>query len=314
MSTIRSLELSDRPTIEAFLQRYPPEISELTFSNLFVWRNSRPIFFAEVEDSIVFVANPAKEGAEQKVVFGQPVGKALPLVVASSLDVQVAGFVRLGVQAADHLREADLHVVADRNNADYVYRSADLAKLSGRRLHKKRNLVKQCLSAYTCEYEPIMPELIDECSEMQARWCKAKECGRNPGLCDEYIAIQEVFSHYQDLNLIGGAIRIDGIIQAYSIAEELSPGTAVCHFEKAMPEFRGLSQLINQWLAKFALSEFEFINREQDLGIQGLRQAKESYCPDHMVHKFNAWYPSASPDMAQVVVPHRCDKDDVLKV
>lgn len=314
MSTMHSLELNDRPTIEAFLQRYPPEISELTFSNLFVWRNSRPISFAQVEDSIVFVANPAKGGAKQKVVFGQPVGKAPALVVASSLDVQVAGFVRIGVQAADYLRKAGLPVEADRDNADYVYRTTDLAELSGRRLHKKRNLVKQCLSAYTCEYEPIMPELIDECSEMQARWCKAKECGRNPGLCDEYIAIRETFSHYQDLNLIGGAIRIDGIIQAYSIAEELSPGTAVCHFEKAMPEFRGLSQLVNQWLAKFSLSEFEFVNREQDLGIKGLRQAKESYYPNHMVHKFNVWYPSARRDMAQVVEPHRCDKDDVLMV
>ncbi len=314
MSTIRSLELSDRPTIEAFLQRYPPEISELTFSNLFVWRNSRPICFAEVDDSIVFVVNPAKDGAKQKVVFGQPVGETSPLAVASSLDVQVAGFVRIGGQAADPLREAGLHVEADRDNADYVYRTTDLAELSGHRLHKKRNLVKQCLSAYPCEYEPIIPELIDECSEMQDRWCKAKECGRNPGLCDEYIAIRETFSHYQDLRLIGGAIRIDGIIQAYSIVEELSPGTAVCHFEKAMPEFRGLSQLVNQWLAKFALSEFEFVNREQDLGIRGLRQAKESYYPNHMVHKFNAWFPFASSDMIQVVEPHRCDKDDVLKV
>jgi hypothetical protein len=311
MSTIRSLELSDRPIIEAFLKRYPPEISELTFSNLFVWLNSRSICFAEVDDSIVFVANTAKDRAKQKVIFGQPVGEASPLVAASSLDVQVAGFVRIAEQTADPLREAGLHVEADRDNSDYVYRTTDLAELSGRRFHKKRNLVKQCLTAYSCEYEPITLELINECSEMQDRWCRDRECGRDPSLCDEYVAIGETFAHYQDLGLIGGAIRVDGIIQAYSIAEELSPGTAVCHFEKAMPGFRGLSQLVNKWFAKFTLSEFEFVNREQDLGIPGLRQAKESYYPNHMVHKFNAWFSSASSQTTPVVEPQQCDKDDV---
>ncbi len=312
MSTIRSLELSDRPTIKVFLQRHPPEISELTFSNLFLWRNSRSIYFAEVDDSIVFVADTDKDGAKQKVVFGQPVGEASPLAVASSLDVQVAGFVRIAEQTAALLREADLHVETDRDNSDYVYRTADLAELSGRRFHKKRNLVKQCLAAYSCKYEPIRPELIDECSEMQDRWCRARECGRDPGLCSEYAAIRQTFTHYQDLELIGGAIRIDETIQAYAIGEELSPGTAVCHFEKAMPGFRGLGQLVNQWFAKFALSEFEFVNREQDLGVPGLRQAKESYHPHHMVHKFNAWFPFASPHITSLAEPKQCDKDDVL--
>jgi hypothetical protein len=220
----------------------------------------------------------------------------------------VVGLIGVPKNTANTLRNANLLVTTDRNNSDYVYRVADLAELPGRRLHKKRNLVKQCLAAYTCEYEALTPELIVECSDMQYRWCKARKCGKDPGLCSEYMAIRNMFDHFEDLQLIGGAIRVEGLIQAYAIGEELSPGTAVCHFEKAMPGLRGLGQLINQWFARYALRGFEFENREQDLGIPGLRQAKESYYPHHMVEKFNVWFSTAKPDIGLPVDPRECEK------
>jgi hypothetical protein len=120
---------------------------------------------------------------------------------------------------------------------------------------------------------------------MQENWCKTRDCGRNPGLCNEANAIAETFAHFEDFGLLGGAIRVDGTIQAYAFAEELHPGTAVWHFEKAMANIPGLGQLINQWFSKNGLSDFDFVNREQDLGVQGLRQAKKSYFPHHMVGK-----------------------------
>lgn len=308
MNDIRPLELSDLPVVKAYLQRHPPEISELTFTNLFVWRSARPMFLAELKDAIVFMTNTRQENSEDKLIIGNPVGEVPPLAVANSLDSQVVGFARIPQKTAEALREAGLHVERDRDNWDYVYPLADLVDLSGRRYHKKRNLIKQCLAAYSCQYEPITPGLIAECFDMQDRWCKARECGREPGLCNEYVAIQEAFSLFEELQLIGGVVRVDGIIQAYALGEELQPAVAVCHFEKAMPGFRGLGQLINQWFAKYSLGEFEFVNREQDMGIPGLRQAKESYYPHHMVKKFNASFPHANPDKALLVEPHECHK------
>ena len=79
------------------------------------------------------------------------------------------------------------------------------------------------------------------------------------------------------------------MIQAFALGERLNKSTAVWHFEKALPEINGLSQLVNQWFAKECLAEFEFVNREQDLGIPGLRQAKESYYPDHLVEKMTVF-------------------------
>ncbi len=310
MIDIRPLELSDRPKVEEFLRRYPPEVSELTFTNLFVWRHSRPIFVAEIEDSMVFLTKGG-DGSGKAFILGHPLGEASLVSIAEGLGEDVAAFIRIPEGTARTLEEADLVVAPDRDNADYVYRVTDLAELEGRRYSKKRNLIKQCLSAYACQYEPLSPSLVSECLGMQDRWCEARQCGHHPGLCKEYMAIREMFDHYETLRLPGGVIRIDGSIQAYAVGEALRPGTAVCHFEKAMPGFQGLSQLVNQWFAKYALKGFQFENREQDLGIPGLRQAKKSYHPDHLVNKFNAWFSHADRDLPLPVEPRECAKHGV---
>ena len=206
------------------------------------------------------------------------------------------------------MHDAGLKVAADRDNSDYVYSVKDLASLEGRHYHKKRNLIKQCLRTYGCQYESIILQVVPECLDMLERWCGARDCGQDPGLCSENTAIKEAFANYEELDLIGGSIRIDGRIEAFALGEELKPGTAVCHFEKAMPAFRGLAQLINKWFAEYSLKEFEFINREQDLGIAGLRQAKESYYPHHMVDKFYASSKLDDPSNLVLLNPHECGK------
>jgi hypothetical protein len=308
MDTIRPLELSDQSLVVQYLRRYPPEISELTFTNLFVWRTSRPIWLAQMDNSMVFITNAHSSDTAVKVILGPPLGNASPLAFAQCVGIELEGFVRIPEDTANALRETGLNVMADRDNSDYVYRVADLAHLEGRHYHKKRNLIKQCLSAQRCEYEAITPRLISECLDMQDRWCQARKCGKNPGLCKEYVAIRDAFTHYQDLQFLGGAIRINGKIQAYALGEELNPNTAVCHFEKAMPDIQGLGQLINQWFAKHAVGGFEFVNREQDLGIPGLRQAKESYHPHHMVHKFTATLKAPTSTTPLLENPHECAK------
>jgi hypothetical protein len=256
MSDIRPLTLADRSLVSEYLRTYSPEISEQTFTNLFIWQPSRPILFAEIDKSLVFLVNAAQAKGKY-ILFGPPAGKILIPEVFSFLDEDIIGAVRIPDTAAENLPVADFVVTPDRDNADYVYRVMDLAELGGRHYAKKRNHIKQCLSNHACEYVPITAELIAECETMQENWCNTRDCGRNPGLCNE----------------------------ANAIAEELSPGTAVWHFEKAMADIPGLGQLINHWFSKYGLSDFDYVNREQDLGIPGMRQAKESYHPHHMVPK-----------------------------
>ena len=286
MLTISPLELKQQLLVREYVRRYPPEVSELTFTNLFVWRKSRPITFAEVDGSLVFFVESEEAGVMRRVMFGPPVGGVSASEVVESLGEEIEGAVRMPKKGANELAVAGFRVEEDRGNWDYVYRVEDLSGLAGRRFHKKRNQVKQCLEAHECMHEKITEQNLPECVDFQERWCKARQCGAEPGLCRENLAVREMLEHYRELGLFGSAVRVDGRIEAYAVGEELSPGTAVCHFEKGMPGVQGLGQLINQWFAGYSLGDYEFLNREQDMGIPGLRQAKESYYPHHMVEKF----------------------------
>jgi hypothetical protein len=132
----------------------------------------------------------------------------------------------------------------------------------------------------------MTPDIIDQCLELQAEWCNLRQCQENPGLNSENIAIKELFTYMDKLPVFGCAIFINGKIEAFSIGEKLNEKTAVVHFEKANPEIDGLYQLINQWFCQNELTYYNYVNREQDLGIEGLRRAKESYHPDHLVDKY----------------------------
>ncbi len=281
----KPLSLEDQARVTDFLTRYPPVISEHTFTNLFAWGEHRPVSWAEVQATLLL----AEERDGERSLLGPPRGELPPGPAVDLLAEQgVCRFERQPEDAAQELEERGLETALDRDNSDYVYRREDLARLSGRRYHRQKNLVNRCLSRWECHYEQITPDLLDEVVEMQDRWCDEKDCGKKRGLCAEYRAIRRTLEHYERLELIGGAVRIAGRIEAYSIGELLRPDTAVVHFEKAMTTFDGLYQVINQWFCRDALPEVEFVNREQDLGVPGLRRAKQSYHPDHMVHKYAA--------------------------
>ncbi len=280
--TMRQLSLDDRLFVTEYLRRFPPEISELTFTNLYAWLHTRPIWIDIFSDSLIIFAE-TKMGL---VVFGNPVGPVSLPEVLREYGSQISGAERIPkAMIADLPLLPGVTVAEDRNNSDYVYRREELATLAGRNFTKKRNHINQCLAAYSCQYEIITPEIIAECLSMQDRWCTARDCKAEPGLCGEYQAIEETLLHYREFGLTGGAIRIEGIVEAFAVGEALNPSTAVCHFEKAMSQFQGLGQLINQWFARNNLAGFTYVNREQDLGIPGLRRAKKSYYPHHLVEK-----------------------------
>ena len=286
MTELRPLGLADRQIVCDYLARYPPDISEHTFTNLYVWSKVRPVWYVVHEDTLLFFVNDLDPDNPKKIMFGPPAGLAPLEEILNRYADLLSGAIRIPCSQQQNFAGKGLAAKKDRDNFDYVYSVKDLAELTGRKYAKKRNHVKQCRDTYDCRYEPITTANIAECLDLQDRWCAHRECELNPSLCGEYEAIRETFAHYADFLLIGGAIRIKGTIQAFAIGEGLSRDTAVCHFEKAMPDFNGLGQLVNQWFAQQSLTGFTYVNREQDLGVPGLRQAKKSYHPHHMVEKF----------------------------
>jgi hypothetical protein len=174
----------------------------------------------------------------------------------------------------------------DRDHSDYIYLSEDLIGLKGRKYHRKRNHIKQFTEKYAYQYLPLASEWISECLRLESDWCDLRHCDATPGLRNESIAIKEAFDHFEALGVRGGIILIDGKVEAFTLGEPLNRDTVVIHIEKANPAFEGLYPVINQAFLDKTWAGYTYVNREQDLGEEGLRKAKESYFPHHMVSKY----------------------------
>jgi hypothetical protein len=161
-----------------------------------------------------------------------------------------------------------------------------MVSLSGNKMHKKKNLLNQFRKLYQYTYAPICAKRLGLIRGMQQEWCEWRGCEESPGLIAENIAIARVLDQWENLpGILGGSLSVEGKTIAYTVAEDLGNGTVVIHFEKGLDSYKGVYQAINQqFLAN--TSGFETVNREQDMGSPGIRQAKESYNPVGFLKKY----------------------------
>ena len=285
----KPLEISDKEIFTRYFNMDPPEISELTFTNLFMWQSLYHPVWAQRDNVLLIVLCP--EGSPP---FGlQPVGPgnradALSILL-DSLDEKTQKPVirRAGEEFISEAVDKSRYIcIRDRNNDDYVYSTVDLIQLSGRKYHRKKNHLNQFIRSFKYEYRKLDMELVECFIDMQEEWCRMRECVEIPDLLSEDYAVRRALTHFGELDYEGGAIVIDGKIEAFSLGERLNRDTAVIHIEKANPDIPGLYAAINQMFLSNAWAKIEYINREQDLGIEGLRAAKESYLPHHMINKY----------------------------
>lgn len=285
----RELSLDDKPLLDSAFQKFPPTNSEFTFTNLFIWRHAYQIKITRLQQFICLFA----EKQEQPFFF-PPIGEGEMIQCCRILlqSMREKGLsARLARVPEEILYRFDweskgFEIKLDRDQSDYVYLVEDLVQLRGRKYHRKRNHIKKFKETYPYQYRPLVPELIAECLELQAAWCDLKHCEVDPSLTNEFIAIKEAFTHFDVLGVKGGAILIQGKVEAFTLGEPLNRDTIVIHIEKANPNFDGLYPTLNQAFLEHHWTDYQFVNREQDLGEEGLRKAKESYFPHHMVNKY----------------------------
>lgn len=287
--TFKALSLKHHVLIEDFLRRTPPEISELTFTNLFIWRHYYQFQVTLLRGFLTLLAHPPGSTP----FFFPPIGTGdlqdWALDCLGYLKDQ--GFPpRLGRLSERDIKELSslpgLKTTPDRNNSDYVYRIRDLIHLSGNKYHTLKNHINRFNKKVSWEYLPLTPQLVGQCLDLQEEWCRLKQCLESPSLQSEEQAIIEALKHIDRLHYKGGVIRIQGKVEAFTLGELLNPETVVIHIEKANPALPGLYPLIQQQFLEREWEGFPFVNREQDLGIQGLRKAKLSYHPEFMVNKY----------------------------
>lgn len=175
----------------------------------------------------------------------------------------------------------------ERDNWDYLYDVNELIELKGSRFHKKKNLVNQFRKKYDFQYLDFRESIIEKAMAMQADWCTWRDCESSETLSSENRAINAVLENWEKFQgIMGGALLVEGEMTAYTIAENLPPNALVIHFEKGNPEYKGVYQAINQMFLENAGSTFDIVNREQDLGDEGLRKAKLSYHPVGFLKKY----------------------------
>jgi hypothetical protein len=286
----KPLELHDREVIHPRLWAYQPEISELTFTNLFIWRELYNLSWSLADDRLLFISETDKGTWALPPVGPEPRGdisRRLLRWLAEEKQAAAPGIDRVDRRLAEEAANApELAVAPDRPHFDYVYRSEDLINLAGRKYHDKRNHLNSFRRSFRFAYEPLGEAHLADCFKLAESWCDLKRCEEDLNLMGEWEAVREALRNFQALNLKGGVILINGKVEAFTLGELLNQDTAVIHIEKANPEIRGLYAAINQQFCEHAWPQVPFINREQDLGEPGLRAAKESYNPHHLVEKF----------------------------
>jgi hypothetical protein len=181
----------------------------------------------------------------------------------------------------------DLRFKSDRDNWDYLYGVEALARLKGRPFHKKKNLLNQFLKQYRFSYQPLNEETIASALDMQADWCTWRDCESSDVLSAENRVIDRILNRWSGLGgIMGGAIFVGDRMAAYTVAEDLGDEALLIHFEKGDPAYKGIYQAINQLYLNSVQQQFSVVNREQDLGSEGLRKAKLSYHPIDFIRKY----------------------------
>ncbi len=289
MNDFKPIEIHDKEAFDRFFRMDPPEISEHTFTNLFIWRHRyRPVWLERNECLLVIFRPSHEDSYGLPPVGGGDKGEALRFLCEElrkiSPEVRIC---RVGETfVRKHVDPDEYGCIPDVDNSDYVYLTKDLIRLSGNKYHRKKNHLNRFVKNHVFQYQELNLELVECFLEMQEGWCQLRECTEKPDLLAEDYAIREALTHFEVLDYEGGAILMNSRVEAFSLGEPLNGDTAVIHVEKANPDIPGLYAAINQLFCSNAWSHLAYVNREQDMGSEGLRKAKQSYYPHHMLNKY----------------------------
>ena len=300
MLELNDITLDKKELIDSFLKRRKSRNSEFSFSYLYMWRKSYDMKYAITDDMLCIL--PKHTGGPRSASF--PIGFENPDGTSRSIKKFVGTlleyFKESGEEPLIHLYDESTMellvkefpdkfiITEDRNNFDYVYRVDELTKLSGKKFHSKKNHINKFKKMYPdWEYCRLSPENNGECMALFDEW-QTDKGWEAESIGEEREALCEFLNNRDTLGYIGGGIRVGGRLVAFSFGEALGADTAVIHFEHVDPNCEGAFAIINQQLLEHEWQDYTYVNREEDMGIPGMRKAKESYHPAFMIKKYVA--------------------------
>jgi hypothetical protein len=275
------LQLQHREELNGTLKAICGRLSEFSFANLFLFRKVHDYQLVK-NDGCVFISGLTND----KQRFVLPVCKQnIPdLERINCLLDQYGMLFPVADCSIKYFDNREYKVYHNEDDSDYIYTVEKMSTYSGRHLSKKRNLLKQFFRNHEYSREVITDDNVKKAHDILDKW--QDEISTNIEETD-FHAAHEALNYYQALDLNGYIYTVDGEAGAYLLGERLTDDTYVLHFAKGLTRYKGIYQFIYNDLAKELKKEcFTYINFEQDLGLQSLRQAKSSYKPDHMGMKY----------------------------
>ncbi len=294
MLEFREITLDDRSWITECLRQSDYRGCEYSFANNMAWRRLNGSKIArykdfylccafDTEDGVPSFIYPAGTGDHREVLsemhrFSESLGK--PLRIWNVSPERLAWMTEMFGEC--------FSVQENRDSWDYLYLAEDLAQLAGRKYHQKRNFLHR-FSEYHADFSLMTERDFDDCIAFAAMQYNQKLEGDASGISEQF-AIDTYFRHFSKLGLQGAVLRREGALIAFAIGEPLNSDTFCVHIEKADTAYQGVYAAINQGFAEHIAKDFRYINREEDLGLEGLRKAKKSYHPVFMQEKYNVTF------------------------
>lgn len=291
MLNFQPIRLEDRPLFQQYLHQPGMYGCDNSFVTNYLWQEAYHVEYAIFQGALL-----TKGGHwETEKYFGMPLGvtDANCRQVAEAL-LDYSG----GQLIIDGLYENQIPVVQklfpqaeledNPDESDYIYLQSDLATFAGRRFHGQKNHLNAFYKAHPdAVYEAIDKSNSEECLNFALDWCQERSA-KDVTILDEQVALRKAFSHFDELGLRGGAIRFDGKIQAMSIGDKYLDDIADIHFEKGNKAVRGLYVAMCQAFASHAWADVKYLNREEDMGLEGMRKAKQDLHPVLIWKRYNA--------------------------
>lgn len=300
LSTGKPIEITDKTLFDEYFRKYPPDISEFTFTNLFMWRNYYNFFYIEYKEHLLLFSNdylknrkkPINTASKHYIYFFPPIGPYPDKIIIElfenlgNIEVhRVPDELCASLKENEKFSKLNLDCLEDRNNWDYVHNKEEILNLAGNKYRQNRRWLQKFLNNYDYDFKLLTRDLVEKCKELQLEWCIMRACTEDESLEAEQDAIYEALNNFEKLGFSGGLICVEDKCAAYTFGEMLNERTLVIHIEKAHAEYEGSYQAISNLFLKNCCVDAIYVNREQDLGIEGLRRAKESYKPIKMNKK-----------------------------
>lgn len=293
MFEFKNLTIEDRAVVQPLLQQSPHQLCNFSFATHILWGETFHSQFAIVDGMLII-----RFQMNDNPYFLFPIGTGDAKRMVEKM-MEYAKMQKIQFCLSPLTEEMKLFVETNfpnrftfstsRNYCDYLYQTSDLIALKGRQYQSKRNHINKFKKLYAYVYAPVTRRNVNDCLTAHEQWIEEQNCGgKNCSFEQETCAVKIALNNFEAIGMQGGLIRVDGKVAAFTLGQAINETTFDVCIEKALSQYEGAYSIINQQFLEHQVADYRFVNREEDLGIEGLRKAKLSYHPYRLLVKYRA--------------------------